>query len=78
MTLLRCARSRYVTLTLYEEILEKRRYKQGHRRTQDMIMHRTAGAEQSKDGMILLKTRYERTKVMPIYRDELSQEGRRN
>ena len=43
-----------------------------------MIMHRTAGAEQSKDGMLLLKTRYERTKVMPIYRDELSQEGRRN
>ena len=33
-------------------------------------------AEQSKDGMLLLKTRYERTKVMPIYRGELSQEGR--
>ena len=35
MTLLRCTRSWYVSLTLYEEILEKRRYKQGQRGTQE-------------------------------------------
>ena len=35
-------------------------------------------AEQSMRGMLLLKAHYGGTKVMPIYRDELSREGRRN
>ena len=35
-------------------------------------------AEQSMRGMLLLRTHYDGTKVMPIYGDERSQEGTRN